>query len=124
MKSLLTILLGAAMLTILHGCTARNLDDLEPVQQEIPIDLVTFQDVRFVFDNICQQCHSNPPQNGAPMPLVTYTNVKNAVENRGLLDRVSRPEGAQGLMPLGGPRLPQSTIDLLVQWNTDGLLEN
>jgi len=95
-----------------------------PVQQEVSVDLVTFQDVRFVFDNICQQCHSNPPQNGAPMPLVTYTNVKQAVENRGLLDRISRTEGAQGLMPLGGPRLPQATIDLIMQWNDDGLLEN
>jgi uncharacterized membrane protein len=112
------------MFVLLHGCTAKNLDELEAVQQEIPAELVTFQDVRFVFDNICQQCHSNPPQNGAPMPLVTYTNVKQAVENRGLIDRISRPEGAQGLMPLGGPRLPQTTIDLIMQWNEDGLLEN
>ena len=118
------IVIGTAMFFLLHGCTTRNIDELMPVQQEVPVDLVTFQDVRFVFDNICQQCHSNPPQNGAPMPLVTYTNVKQAVENRGLLDRISRPEGAQGLMPLGGPRLPQATVDLILQWNDDGLLEN
>ena len=124
MRLLNRIVIGTAMFCLLHGCTTRNIDELMPVQQEVSVDLVTFQDVRFVFDNICQQCHSNPPQNGAPMPLVTYTNVKQAVENRGLLDRISRTEGAQGLMPLGGPRLPQATIDLIMQWNDDGLLEN
>lgn len=124
MRSLYSILIGTAMFLLLHGCTARNIDELIPVQQDVPVELVTFEDVRFVFDNICQQCHSNPPQNGAPMPLVTYTQVKQAVENRGLLDRISRPDGAQGLMPLGGPRLPQATIDLIVQWNEDGLPEN
>jgi len=41
-----------------------------------------------------------------------------------LLDRISREEGASGAMPLGGPRLPQNTIDLIFQWNEDGLLEN
>ena len=51
-------------------------------------------------------------------------NVKDAVINKGLLDRISRPEGASGLMPNGGPRLPQATIDLIVQWDADGLLEN
>jgi hypothetical protein len=58
------------------------------------------------------------------MPLINYQNVKEAIQNRGLLDRISRNEGASGLMPLGGPRLPQSVIDLIFQWNEDGLLEN
>lgn len=123
MKRLVNIFLGAIVLVFTYGCSAKVLDDLEPIEL-VTEEVVTFQEVRFVFDNICQQCHSNPPQNGAPMPLVTYENVKNAVESRGLLDRISRPEGASGLMPLGGPRLPQETIDLIVQWKEDGLLQN
>ncbi|MCW5519704.1 hypothetical protein J1N09_07630 [Aureitalea sp. L0-47] len=124
MNRLITISLWAVVLVMLHGCTARDMDELEPVQQEMPADLVTFEDVRAIFENNCQQCHSNPPQNGAPMPLVTYNNVRSAVENRDLLGRISRAEGEQGLMPLGGPRLPQTTIDLVMQWVADGLLEN
>jgi hypothetical protein len=58
------------------------------------------------------------------MSLTTFMDVKTSVENRGLLDRITRNEGAGGLMPLGGPRLPQASIDLLVQWDDDGLLEN
>ena len=108
----------------LFSCTNHTTDDLVPVEPVVEAELVTFEDVRFVFDNICQECHTNPPQNGAPMPLVTFMNVKEAVENRGLLDRISRQEGEPGLMPLGGPRLPQPTIDLIFQWEQDGLLQN
>jgi hypothetical protein len=116
-------LLGIAIL--LFSCTANTLDDVfVPVEIDPEGDLVTYQDVRFVFENICTECHSNPTQNGAPMPLVTYENVRDAVLNRPLLDRISREEGASGAMPLGGPRLPQNTIDLIFQWNEDGLLEN
>jgi len=110
---------------LLFSCTANTLDDVfVPVEIDPEGDLVTYQDVRFVFENICTACHSNPTQNGAPMPLVTYENVRDAVLNRPLLDRISRGEGESGAMPLGGPRLPQNTIDLIFQWNEDGLLEN
>ena len=109
----------------LNACTSHTFEDISEPMQNIPDEEnVTFEDVRFVFENICQACHSNPPQNGAPMPLVTYDNVRDAVLNRGLLDRISREEGASGLMPLGGPRLPPETIDLIMQWNADGLPEN
>ena len=106
------------------SCTTTTYDDIVEIQEQDPAEVVTFQDVAFVFENICTACHSNPPQNGAPMPLTSYSEVKNAVETRGLLDRISRNEGEQGLMPLGGPRLPQQQIDLIIQWNLDGLLEN
>src|SRR5215470_15238578 len=32
-------------------------------------------DVRAVFETSCQGCHGHPPQNGAPMSLVTYDDV-------------------------------------------------
>lgn len=117
------IILGL-FLVLISSCTTGTYDDLEEVQVIIPIEKVTFQDVSFVFENICSACHTNPPQNGAPMSLASYSAVRNAVETRGLIDRISRNEGESGLMPLGGPRLPQQDIDLIVQWNEDGLLEN
>lgn len=109
---------------LLFGCSTNTLDDLVDVVQIEEEELITFQDVAPTFSNNCTQCHSNPPQNGAPMPLVSFENVREAVLNRGLIDRISRTEGAPGLMPRGGPRLPQTRIDLISRWNTDGLLEN
>jgi hypothetical protein len=109
---------------VLTGCTTSTYDDIEPENLEIGPELVVYTDVEVIIDNACNNCHSSPPQNGAPMSLTTFMDVKTSVENRGLLDRITRNEGAGGLMPLGGPRLPQASIDLLVQWDDDGLLEN
>ena len=63
------------------------------------------------------------PKNGAPMSLVTYDQVKQAVMSRGLLTRISLENGNSSLMPNGGPRMPQATIDIIVKWEKDGLLE-
>ena len=46
-----------------------------------------------------------------------------STEYSSLLERISREQGASGMMPNLGTRLPQSTIDLIIDWNTDGLLE-
>jgi len=108
---------------LISSCSQSTYDDIEEEIEPIP-EIVTYQDVKSIIDGVCLACHSNPPQNGAPMSLVTYENVKEAVQNRDLINKISKNEGDNGLMPLGGPRLPQSSIDLIVKWNTDGLLEN
>jgi len=56
--------------------------------------------------------------------LLIFENVKNGVENNNLINRISKQAGESGAMPFGGPRLPQNLIDLLIQWEADGLLEN
>lgn len=115
-------LLLSFLISLAIGCTQHTMDDV--IEEEVIIELVTYQDVKSTFNTICTACHSNPTQNGAPMPLVNYQNVKEAIMNMGLLDRISRNDGEDGLMPFGGPRLPQQTIDKIFQWNADGLLEN
>lgn len=40
----------------------------------------------------------------------------------GLISRISLNSGDPGAMPPAG-KLPQSTIDLIVKWKTDGLKE-
>lgn len=110
-----------AILIVLFGCTNASENDLID-QTELP-ESVTYQnDVKPIIDNNCIVCHANPPVNGAPMPLLSYSNVKDAVQNRGLLDRISSQDLAF-LMPFGGPRLPQNLIDTIIQWEADGLLE-
>ncbi|MGB0788528.1 MAG: c-type cytochrome [Marinirhabdus sp.] len=126
-RKILRQLATLPVLLLFVSCSTTTEDDLidAPVNDDDGgVELVTYQDVGPIFENVCTVCHSNPPQNGAPMSLETYTEVRDAVLNQSLLDRISRPEGAPGAMPLGGPRLPQATINEIIQWNEDGLLEN
>lgn len=107
----------------LAACSSNTYDDVEADSEPLP-ELVTFQDVQFIFNNACLQCHSNPPQNGAPMSLESFENVRDAILTRDLIGRISSPEGESGAMPLGGPRLSQNNINLIIQWEEDGLLQN
>ena len=117
-------LLFIVFIIFLSACTSNTYDDITETESEPAPELVTYQDVKPIIDNACLSCHSNPPQNAAPNPLVSFQNVREAVLNRNLLNRISAPESDGALMPPGGPRLPQTSIDLLVEWEADGLLEN
>jgi uncharacterized membrane protein len=80
------------------------------------------KNVKSIIDANCISCHSSG-RSAAFKPLTTYAEVKAAVENAGLLNRIQLQSGQQGLMPQGG-RMSQTNIDLIVKWNTDGLKEN
>lgn len=117
-KNILFLIIGG----LVFNCSNVSEEDLIEVTP-IPITVTYINNVKSIIDNNCVLCHSDPPVNGAPIPLVTYENVKSAIENNGLISRISSNDLAFG-MPFGGPRLPQTTIDLIIQWQTDGLLEN
>ena len=111
-----------ALLCCLVGCTTVTEDDLiEPVEETFT---VTYNNtVKSIIDNNCIVCHTEPPINGAPMSLLTYDDVRDAVENLDLIDRISSNDPGF-VMPEGGPRLPQPIIDQVIQWEADGLLED
>ncbi len=116
------ILLLIFNLAIFSSCTNVSEDDLI-VKTPQPV-LTTFNDdVKVIIDNNCIVCHSNPPVNGAPVAFTTFSNVKNAVMNSNLINRISSQAGEAGAMPFGGPRLPQNLIDIIIKWEADGLLE-
>ena len=119
LKTLLAVL---SLASIFISCTN---DDPSTLIDTPPITgLATYnQNVKSIIDNNCVVCHATVPLNGAPMSLVTYDQVRDAVLNRGLLTRISLENGNSSLMPNGGPRLPQATIDIVKKWNEDGLLE-
>ncbi|WP_313804676.1 hypothetical protein [Flavobacterium sp.] len=85
-------------------------------------DITYTADVKPIITENCIMCHSQPPQNGAPISLTTYEQVKYAVEERGLISRISSND-AGFWMPFGGNRLPQNKIDLITEWSTTGLTE-
>ncbi len=117
-KQYITVIL---LLSMLLSCTNASEDDLIDTQP-IPV-LVTYDDVKTIINNNCLDCHISPAINGASVPLLIYDNVKSAVQNNNLISKISG-NGPGGLMPLGGPMLPQNLIDIIIQWEADGLLEN
>lgn len=80
------------------------------------------KNIKSIIDGNCISCHSSG-RSAAFRPLTTFAEVKAAVENAGLLNRIQLQSGQQGLMPQGG-RMSQANIDLIVKWNTEGLKEN
>lgn len=121
MKKIRYITLLLPCILLQFGCTNESTSDLidEPVTDEITY----INTVKSIIDNNCISCHGITPTNGAPMSLTTYENVKDAVLNRGLLDRISSAQGASGMMPLGSTRLPQEKINQINTWASEGFQE-
>lgn len=116
------LILFLSIIALVYSCTNASEDDLID-SQPIPVQVTYNDDVKIIIDNNCLNCHIQPPINGASIHLLLYSNVKNAVENNNLIGRVSALAGNPGAMPFGGPRLPQNLIDIIIQWEADGLLE-
>ncbi|WP_395062000.1 hypothetical protein [Flavobacterium sp.] len=116
------LFIALSLTFIFSSCTNDSTNDL--IDATPVLGVVKYnQNVKSIIDANCISCHGAVPTNGAPMSLVTYNQVKNAMLNNGLLDRISRQNGEIGVMPLGAPRLPQNSIDIVSQWSTDGLQE-
>jgi mono/diheme cytochrome c family protein len=119
MKAIKYIYLPLAALALV-SCDSNTYEDIE---EEIIIDgPVTYTaNVKAIIDANCVMCHSNGGA-AAFRPLTNYAEVKAAVEEAGLLNRIQLQNGEPGIMPSTG-RMPQSTIDVVLQWNADGLPE-
>lgn len=121
MKRLKLLFLFFPLIIIQFKCTNDSTGDLIDTTS---VGEITYNNtIKTIMTNNCIVCHATVPVNGAPMSLTTYQNVKDAIQNLGLLDRISRPQGAGGMMPQGGTRLPQVTIDKITQWAQNGLPE-
>ena len=119
MKNSIQIL--SFLTAVIFGCANASEDDLTESQQP---NLITYaNDVKPIMDNNCVSCHGTTPDPGANISLVTYNNVKSAVQNNNLISKING-NGPGGLMPQGGPKLPQNLIDLIEKWESDGFLEN
>jgi hypothetical protein len=105
------IVLGL-LASVAFSCTNDSESDLI---DNTPKNITYNETIKPLITQNCIMCHTQPPQNGAPMPLTTYDNLKEAVLTRGLIDRISSFD-ADFLMPYGGQRLPQSQINQIIAW--------
>ena len=117
MKRYIAIILTSIAL---YGCETRTYEDL--LEEQIIVGEVTYtQHARAVFDANCISCHS-AGGTASFRPLTNYAEVKDAVQNTNLLERIQKQNGEPGLMPQTG-RMPMDKIDIILQWNADGLPE-
>jgi mono/diheme cytochrome c family protein len=119
MKKYIAIVLLTAGL---YSCDSHTYEDIEADTPPITEKVTYEANAKAIIDANCISCHS--ADGIVPYrPLTTYEEVKEAVLTTNLLDRIQLQNGEPGIMPQGG-RMAQSNIDILLQWNTDGLLEN
>jgi len=115
----------SGLVLLLYSCDSNTYESIE--EPVVIIGKVTYSaNVESIIQENCVVCHS---PNGAASfrPFTTYAQVKDAIQNisadNNLLNRIQRQNGESGQMPQTG-RMPQEKINVILQWNTDGLLEN
>ncbi|MEN3324357.1 cytochrome c [Mariniflexile soesokkakense] len=114
-----------ATIILLFNCSSGSDDETSPTPNPNPnpnpSGKVTYNaNIKSIMNAHCTSCHGNPPTNSAPMSLTTYSQVKSAVETRGLISRINSTNNP---MPQSG-LMSQNNRDLIQQWVDDGLLEN
>jgi hypothetical protein len=118
MKHLLFYL---AIVLILISCTNTSPDDL--VDDTPIIGTVKYStDILPIVESQCLSCHNDNAASGNNS-YSTYAQFRDATENGDVIDRITRNVGDPSLMPQGN-QLPQNSINLILQWQTDGYLEN
>ena len=118
MKNLLPIILFTGLL--LTSCSSSD-DSVENNNNNNNNNALTYVgSIRNIINSNCTSCHSDPPSNGAPMPLTTYSDVRAAVETRNLLGRLNSTTNP---MPPTG-QLPNDTRQLIEDWVDLGMPEN
>lgn len=113
MKNLLTITSMFLML-IMVSCSSGS-DDDDPILNPPESSITYGNTISVIVNGNCTGCHGSTPTNGAPMSLTTYNNVKDAVENRGLINQIET-----GNMPKNGTNLSATQIQNFKTWQTNG----
>ena len=110
--------------TLLIGLCSCESNTYEDLEADVPADAtITYNEhIKPIIEANCLSCHGEGGVSDF-RPLGTYAHLKEAVLTTDLLDRIQRQNGEPGQMPADG-RMPMANIDLILQWNADGLLEN
>jgi hypothetical protein len=87
-------------------------------QKSVPA--ITYHaNVQPIIANTCSPCHI--PPGGNKKALNTYTAAKDNIDD--IITRIQKNPGDRGFMPFKHPKLPDSTIQVFVQWKNEGMPE-
>ena len=113
MKKLCVLLLLTAPFVLQFCSSSKNVAKATP-------KLTYSANVQPILVANCSPCHF--PPKGNKKAFDNYTAVKVNIDS--LIERVSRNPTDKGFMPFKHSKLADSTINVLVQWKKDGMLEN
>lgn len=114
-------LLIALITPLFYACTSTSPDDLtQELTTGATVKYTT--NVRPIIQSQCISCHNTQNASGG-LILETYAQVRASASTGSLIDRITRPANDGLVMPQNG-RMPQATINVILQWRTDGFLEN
>jgi hypothetical protein len=68
-----------------------------------------------VLKNVCQFCHTNPPQHGAPFPLVTYANTQSELDGKPIYFWMEKYVSEE-IMPLPPVEISDADRAILLKW--------
>jgi len=114
MKNLL-MFLGLFLTLLVVSCSGDDGPNPNPDPDPTPTNITYANTISGIVGARCTNCHGNPPTNDAPMSLTTLANVKEAVENRGLINLIET-----GAMPKTGAMLSATQIQSFKTWQNNG----
>ena len=106
------------LFVLFSSCTYNSLTPLPVCESENPSFITC---VKPIIDNHCLSCHYASSSSG---DLSDYNTVREYVINGDLLDRIQRNQNEEGFMPLGGNKLDQEQIEVLIKWKNNGAPNN
>ncbi len=121
MKNTTILFLWILPLVVTLGCSSDDGAEPNPDTNPNPNKTTTYTaDVKTIIDTHCIECHTIPLAQGAIFPMRNYAETINGLD-RDLVLRITSPN-ISNIMPPSG-RLPQETIDIILDWVADGELE-
>lgn len=112
----------SSLALFLYSCDSNTYESLEEPVAIVGSNVTYNANIKSIIDENCIACHSTGGL-ASFLPLTNYSEVKDAIQNTDLLDRIKRQNGESGQMPKTA-RMSQEKINVILQWNTGGLLEN
>ncbi|WP_240642393.1 hypothetical protein [Nonlabens xiamenensis] len=118
MKNIIFLLLISWLFFSCSATSPEDLVDDEPITASVTYN----DDISPIVESQCLSCHNDNFMSGGNS-YSSYVQFRDAVENGEVINRITRPVGDPEKMPQGG-QLPDSSINLIIQWQADGYLEN
>ncbi len=114
MKRTIIILAICIIITTFQFCSASRKAAKEPAK-------VTYVgNMQSLVQTNCSPCHF--PPKGNKKPLDSYAALSQSINE--VIVRINKNPGEKGFMPFKHAKLSDSTINVFVLWQKDGLLEN